>query len=114
MRNRSALRIAGAPYYVVKRTHGGSPCFVTDDDYLVYLDYLDDATARHRCAIHAYVLLPMRRGFYVIVYPATRDGYALYEPQFNQLVNSFTPLKEGPDGAALAAAPVAAVRKKAR
>jgi len=47
---------------------------------------------------HAYVLLPLKRGFYVLIYPATRDGFKLYEPQFNQLVNSFAPLQEGPGG----------------
>ena len=45
---------------------------------------------------HAYVVLPMPGGFYVLVYPATQAGFKKYEPQFNQLVNSFTPLKDGP------------------
>ncbi len=48
---------------------------------------------------HAYVVIPFRAGFYVLVYPATREGYARYEPQFNQLVNTFKPFKEGPGGA---------------
>lgn len=47
---------------------------------------------------HAYVVLPMTKGFYVLVYPATREGFKLYEPQFNQLVNTFAPLQEGPGG----------------
>ncbi|MBI5629876.1 MAG: hypothetical protein HY921_03205 [Elusimicrobia bacterium] len=47
---------------------------------------------------HAYVVVPLKRGFYVLVYPATRDGYKLYEPQFNQLVNTFSPVLEGPAG----------------
>jgi hypothetical protein len=47
---------------------------------------------------HAYVVVPMTRGFYVLVYPATRQGYSYDEPQFNQLVNSFRPLSEGPGG----------------
>jgi hypothetical protein len=51
---------------------------------------------------HAYVVIPMETGFYVLIYPATRQGYALYEPHFNELVNTFLPLKEGPDGLALA------------
>ncbi|MFA6004027.1 MAG: hypothetical protein WC881_08160 [Elusimicrobiota bacterium] len=50
---------------------------------------------------HAYVVLPMPGGFYVLIYPATPDGFDKYEPQFNQLVNSFTPLKSGPGGAPL-------------
>ncbi|MDD5656119.1 MAG: hypothetical protein PHF00_02560 [Elusimicrobia bacterium] len=51
---------------------------------------------------HAYVVVPAAAGFYVLVYPATQAGFAKYEPQFNRLVNSFTPLTDGPDGAALA------------
>lgn len=48
---------------------------------------------------HAYVVVPVERGFYVLVYPATRDGFAKYEKEFNQFVNSFKPLKNGPAGA---------------
>ncbi|HAM35419.1 MAG TPA: hypothetical protein DEB40_10415 [Elusimicrobia bacterium] len=49
---------------------------------------------------HAFVVLPMPSGFYVFAYPATRQGFGRYEPQFNQLVNSFVPLTDGPGGAA--------------
>ena len=47
---------------------------------------------------HAYVILPMKTGFYAIIYPATREGFGDYEPQFNELVNTFEPLKDGPGG----------------
>ena len=52
---------------------------------------------------HAYVVLPMKDGFYVIVYPATRAGFTLHEARFNELVNSFLPLTEGPQGAKIQA-----------
>lgn len=52
---------------------------------------------------HAYVLVPLEKGFYVLVYPATRDGYPKYEKAFNQLVNSFVPLANGPGGEPTAA-----------
>lgn len=59
---------------------------------------------------HAYVVIPMQRGFYVLIYPATKErdgkeGYPVYEPQFNQLVHSFRILKDGPDGPPAPAAP---------
>ena len=57
---------------------------------------------------HAYVILPMEKGFYVIIYPATRDGFKLYEPEFNALVNSFEPIQEGPDGPRVSSAKPAA------
>ena len=47
---------------------------------------------------HAYWVLPGERGFYVLIYPATKEGYPLYEKQFNQLASSFAILKDGPDG----------------
>lgn len=54
---------------------------------------------------HAFAVLPLSRGFYSLVYPATADGYPLYEPQFNRMVNSFLALKDGPTGPPLQEAP---------
>lgn len=48
--------------------------------------------------MHQYIVLPLERGFYVLVYPSTREGFKLYLPQFNQLLQSFTPLTQGPNG----------------
>ena len=50
---------------------------------------------------HAYVLIPMPSGFYVLTYPATTFGYKKYKDQFDELVFSFVPLKDGPGGAPL-------------
>lgn len=51
---------------------------------------------------HAYVIFPMDGGFYVLIYPATKDGFHVYEKEFNQLVRSFTPLTNGPQGSVIA------------
>jgi putative transposase len=45
---------------VVHRRNDGTACFFNDEDYLVYLDLLQEAAARHHCAIHCYVLMPDR------------------------------------------------------
>ena len=58
MCDRTVRRMAGTPRHVVQRRTDGSPCFFTDEDYLVYLDCLKDAAERHKCAVHAYVLMP--------------------------------------------------------
>ncbi|OIO04369.1 MAG: hypothetical protein AUJ52_15525 [Elusimicrobia bacterium CG1_02_63_36] len=50
---------------------------------------------------HAYAVLPMDNGFYVIIYPATAGGYAKYADRFNHLVNTFKALKDGPGGPAV-------------
>lgn len=47
---------------------------------------------------HAYVVVPMDTGFYVLTYPATRLGYGKYDQNFNQLVSSFLPVTRGPGG----------------
>ena len=50
---------------------------------------------------HAYAVVPMDNGFYVLIYPATRAGFSKYEDRFNNLVNKFAALKDGPAGSAL-------------
>ena len=48
---------------------------------------------------HAYVVIPRSNGFYVLIYPATEAGYPKFEAKFNELVNSFRILRDGPAGA---------------
>ncbi|MCX5795244.1 MAG: hypothetical protein NTY77_07115 [Elusimicrobia bacterium] len=61
---------------------------------------------------HAYAILPMSGGFYVLTYPATIQAYdaepktrfeklKIYRDQFDELVHSFVPLKDGPGGSPL-------------
>ena len=45
------------PLHVIQRGNDRQPIFAKEDDYLFYLDCLRDAAARHRLAIHAYVLM---------------------------------------------------------
>jgi hypothetical protein len=47
---------------------------------------------------HAYAIVPMANGFYVLCYPATRLGYSRYEDRFRALIGSFVPLTAGPGG----------------
>lgn len=56
--------------------------------------------------MHEYVVVPLEKGFYVLVYPATRPGYYLFAPHFSEFVNTFKIAKEGPETAP-SAAPVA-------
>lgn len=55
--------------------------------------------------MHAYVLVPLKSGFYVLTYPATRRGYPKFEDRFRALFGSFRPLTEGPGGPKLATRP---------
>ncbi len=48
---------------------------------------------------HAYVVVPVEDGFYVLTYPATERGYANYIDKFAGLMGSFMPRTAGPGGA---------------
>ncbi|HEX9673437.1 MAG TPA: transposase [Burkholderiales bacterium] len=58
MSERDLPTVAGMACHVVHHGNDGSPCFLGDEDYLVYLDCLKGAAEQHGCAIHAYVLMP--------------------------------------------------------
>lgn len=45
---------------------------------------------------HAYVVVPAPSGFYVLVYPATAEGYGRYVDRFNHLVNTLKVRMDGP------------------
>ncbi|MEK7390373.1 MAG: hypothetical protein AAB036_11835 [Elusimicrobiota bacterium] len=48
---------------------------------------------------HAYALVPVEGGFYVLCYPATQKGYDRYLDRFLGLMGSFSPRTAGPGGA---------------
>lgn len=52
---------------------------------------------------HGYIVVPMDNGFYVLVYPATRDGFKRYEGRFVHLIKTLRIKKDGPAGEVLAA-----------
>jgi putative transposase len=58
MGDRSVANFAETPHHLVHRRSDRSPCFFSDEDYLVFLDCLKEAAERHGCAIHAYALMP--------------------------------------------------------
>ncbi len=58
----------------------------------------EEAGITYNVRQHAYVVVPMGEGFYVLTYPATRGGYNKYDENFNQLVSSFLPITRGPGG----------------
>ncbi|MBI2386452.1 MAG: hypothetical protein HYV14_10615 [Elusimicrobia bacterium] len=48
---------------------------------------------------HAYVVVPIEDGFYVLTYPATERGFPSYLDKFAGLMGSFMPRTAGPGGA---------------
>lgn len=47
---------------------------------------------------HAYAVVPVEGGFYVLCYPATQHGYDRYLDRFLGLIGSFAPRAAGPGG----------------
>jgi putative transposase len=72
MCNANTYGTTGTARHVIHRRNDGTACFFNDEDYLVYLDCLQDAAARHHCAIHCYVLMPDRAQ--LLVSPEAEHG----------------------------------------
>ncbi|MGO1068695.1 transposase [Lysobacter sp. CA199] len=49
--------LPSVPQHVVQRGHDRLPCFVEEDDYVRYLQELDEASRKYGCQVHAYVLM---------------------------------------------------------
>jgi putative transposase len=49
--------LPGVAVHIVQRGHSRNPVFIENSDYQFYLDLMYDASRRHKCAIHAYVLM---------------------------------------------------------
>lgn len=47
---------------------------------------------------HEYVVLPMDSGFYVLIYPATLQGYDKHAKKYNNMVRTFRVKSDGPGG----------------
>lgn len=57
MSRRKRYGVAGLPQHIVQRGNNRQACFFQDSDYLFYLECLRDASDKHGCEIHAYVLM---------------------------------------------------------
>lgn len=49
--------LPGVPQHIVQRGNDRQACFFQPDDYSTYLALLREASLRHDCAVHAYVLM---------------------------------------------------------
>jgi REP-associated tyrosine transposase len=64
--------LPGHPQHVMIRGNNRAPIFIAEQDYRFYLDKLCDAARKHRCDIHAYVL--MTNHVHLLVTPQKVDG----------------------------------------
>lgn len=83
------LIVPHQPHHVIQRGAGRQAVFVDDDDYLMFLKYLKDATRQFKVAIHAFVLMPNH--IHLLASPSDQTGMArtmqwigrFYVPYFN-------------------------------
>ena len=72
MPRRRRVPLDAVPLHIVQRGHNREPCFFDEQDYHAYLQWLGDALARERCALHAYVL--MTNHVHLLVTPASAES----------------------------------------
>ncbi len=72
MPGKSRMFLPGIPGHVVQRSNDQSPCFLEEENYLFFLDCLEDACGRYDVAIHANVL--MTNHIHLLMTPSTESG----------------------------------------
>lgn len=88
------LFVEGMTQHVIIRSKNHANIFKNDADYQFYLECLEDAAARYRCVIHAYVLMPNH--VHLLVTPETKQSLSRtlqsigrrYAQHFNQTFES--------------------------
>lgn len=69
------MYLADVPCHVVARGNNRASCFPSDSDRLFYLACLNEAAARYRVDVHAYVL--MSNHVHLLMTPRTAEGISL-------------------------------------
>jgi putative transposase len=64
--------LVGHPQHVMIRGNNRAPIFITDEDYRFYLEKLKQACDKHKCQVHAYVL--MTNHVHLLITPYTENG----------------------------------------
>jgi putative transposase len=93
--------LPGQPQHVIQRGNNRQPIFAEDEDYRFFLETLGDGAGRHRCDIHAYVL--MTNHVHLLLTPHQEPGVARlfqhigrhYVPYYNRRSNRTGTLWEG-------------------
>ena len=72
MPRRPRVTLLHLPLHVIQRGNNRQACFVADEDYGFYLDWLKEYASKTGCAIHAYVL--MTNHVHLLLSSASGDG----------------------------------------
>ena len=72
MPRRPRITLPGIAHHIIQRGNNRQPCFFSDDDYLCYLNWLQEYAQAEGCNIHAYVL--MTNHVHLLVTPGGQTG----------------------------------------
>ena len=72
MPRRPRITLPGVPLHLIQRGNNRQACFLADDDYRAYLNWLEEYARKSHCLIHAYVM--MRNHVYLLMTPANADS----------------------------------------
>lgn len=82
MPRRARLSIPGIPWHIIQRGNNRSVCFHAEEDYQLYLHYLEEFATKFGCDIHAYVL--MTNHVHLLLTPQRADSAALLMKHLGQ------------------------------
>ena len=74
MPRRARLMLPAVPLHIIQRGNNRQACFFSHADYCAYLQWLDHYASKHRCQVHAYVL--MTNHVHLLLSADTLDGAA--------------------------------------
>ena len=75
MPRKPRFHLPGVPTHIVQRGHSREPAFFENEDYQAYLNWLQGASERYGCEIHAYVL--MTNHIHLLVTPEKKNSVSL-------------------------------------
>lgn len=67
MARKPRLFIAGMPYHIIQRGNNRIPIFLKEDDYLFFLELIQEAKAKYPCRLYSYCL--MANHFHLLIEP---------------------------------------------
>lgn len=93
--------LPGVPAHIVQRGHSREPVFFEREDYQAYLGWLQEASERYNCKVHAYVL--MTNHIHILATPEDKNSISLmmqyigrqYVPYINHAYGSSGSIWEG-------------------
>ena len=72
MARQPRFRIVDVAQFITQRGNNGQDVFFSEQDYLYYLDILNETAIKYKCQIHAFAL--MSNHIYLLATPTTLDG----------------------------------------